>query len=94
VEHVFCSLLEVFFASESRKRDFLRKEIYLEDIPFCHGVFEVAFPASIMLKGRANVPPDLAVFSVGRSCLGGGMSDDSCSLGCQWRSVEVEVPKE
>jgi hypothetical protein len=71
VEHVFRCLLKVFVAIEFGERYFLREKVDFEDIAFGHGVFEVAFPAAVVLEGGSNVPTNLAVFSKGSSSFGG-----------------------
>ena len=59
------------------------------------GVREVAFEASIMLHGGANVPADFAVFTEGGSCLGGKkMSNNFGARWSDWGAVEVKVAVE
>jgi hypothetical protein len=65
MEHVFGGLLKVFVAGEFREWDLLREKVYLEDVSFRHGIFEVALPAAVVLEGRAYIPTNLAVFTKG-----------------------------
>jgi hypothetical protein len=67
VKHIFCRLFEVVIARELRKRNLFRKKINFQDITFMKGVLEVALPASIMLKGRSNVPSNLSMLTKGRT---------------------------
>ena len=53
-------------------------------------VREVAFEASIMLHGGANVPADFTVFAEGGSCLGGKMDNNFGVRWSDWGAVEVK----
>ena len=54
-------------------------------------VFEVALPASVMLKRRADVPTDLAVFAEGSTSIRGRVGNNLSTHRGEGRSVKVKL---
>ena len=94
MQHVFGSLFEVIVARKLRERDFFGEKIYFEDIAFVKRVLEVTLPTSIMFEVRANVPANLAMFTKGRTGIGGRMSNNLGAHGGQWCPIEIELTEE
>ena len=93
MKHVFRSLFEIVGARELRKRKFFREKINFEDITLVEGVLEVALPASIVLKGRSNVPTNLSMCTEGGTGICGCMGHNLGAHGCKWCPVEVKLTK-
>jgi hypothetical protein len=93
VKHVFCRLFEIVVARELRKRNFFREKINFENIMLMEGVLEVALPASVMLKGRSNVPSDLSMCTKWGTGIRGCMGHNLGAHGCKWCPIEVKLIK-
>ena len=83
-EHVFSRLAEISVARELGKGNCLGEKVDLEDVFLGEGGRKIAAIAPVVLGGRTDVPPDLAMFAEGGTSASGGNR----------RTVEVIIPKE
>jgi len=86
-------LFEIVVARELRKRNFFREKINFEDITLVEGVLEVALPASVVLKGRSDVPSNLSMCTEGGTGIRGCMGHNLGAHWCKWCLVEVKSTK-
>jgi hypothetical protein len=91
MKHIFSRSLEIFFTSESGKRNSVGEEVDFEDVTFVHGVGKVALVAAIMFGRGTNVPSKLAMSAKRSASISRGMSNDFGARRCKWSAVEIEV---
>lgn len=94
MEHVFSSLLEILFTSELGKGDFFGKEVNFEDITLLHGVFEIAAKATIVFRGRPDIPANFAMLAKGGASVGREMSNYASARRRKRSAIEIKVAEE
>lgn len=94
VEHVFGRLLKVSFLGEAWEGNFFREEINGENVSFGIGVWEITLPATVVRKGRANVPANLTVLAKGSAIVVRNMGNDASTTRSKGGPIEIEMAKE
>lgn len=93
VKHVFSRLLEVSFLGEAREGNFFGEKIDRENVSLGIGVGKITLPATVVRKGRANVPANLAVLAKGSAIVVGNMGNDAGTTRSKGGPIEIEVTK-
>ena len=94
VEHVFGRLLKVSFLGEAWEGNFFGEEINGENVSFGIGVWEITLPATVVRKGRANIPTNLTVLAKRSTIVVRNVGNDASTTRSKGGPIKIEMAKE